>query len=180
MSNILIIKTQAWISEFIIKYKICPFAQKAFNNNRIYYALDDSPTIEGSLNTVYNECQRLDGHLEIETTIIIYPDNLTQFDQYLDFVFMAEELLLKYNYEGVYQLASFHPEYNFRGENVQDPVNYTNRSPYPMLHIIRESSIDEALKSYSNPEQIPNNNKQLLRHMGIDKIEAILHKLKAD
>jgi hypothetical protein len=91
---------------------------------------------------------------------------------------MAESLLTEQGYEGTYQLASFHPDYCFDGENKLDPANYTNRSPYPMLHLIRESSLEKALKSFPHPELIPQRNIKLTRKMGINKIQAIFKKIK--
>ena len=86
----------------------------------------------------------------------------------------AAKLFVDQGYEGVYQLASFHPDYCFAGEDENDPANYTNRSPYPMLHIIREASIEQALKSYPNPELIPERNIELTRKLGLEKIRTLL------
>lgn len=170
-------QTQSWLNCFIIKYNICPFARKAHLEKKIHYAVIDSNKTYECLNAVFTECQRLDSLSEIETTLIIYPNHLTEFEQYLDFIEMAEALLLEYNYEGIYQIASFHPQYCFQGEKPEDPANYTNRSPYPMLHLIRESSLEQALQSYSHPEKIPEINSQLLRTMGLKKIESMLNKI---
>jgi hypothetical protein len=109
-----------------------------------------------------------------ETTLLILPEGCTQFNDFLDLTAMAEQLLIDQGYEGVYQLASFHPDYCFAGEDENDPANYTNRSPYPMLHIIREASIEQALKTYPNPELIPERNIELTRKLGLEKIQALL------
>jgi len=166
--------TQAWLTSFIIQYNICPFAKKEHDNGRIHYAVDDSTDIEHCLETVFDECHRLDNHSNIETTLIIFPNNLSQFEDYLDFLSLAESLLIDQNYEGVYQLASFHPLYCFEGANTNDPANYTNRSPYPMLHLIREASLESALKSFPNPEKIPQQNIKLTRELGLQKVQEIL------
>jgi hypothetical protein len=92
----------------------------------------------------------------------------------LDLVAIAEDVLIDQDYEGVYQLASFHPDYCFADSKPDDAANYTNRSPYPMLHIIREASIEKALTKYPNPEQIPERNMQLTRKLGLEKLQTLL------
>ncbi len=168
-------QTKNWISSFIIKYNICPFAKNEFMHDRIRYSVIKSTNTEHCLQALYTECQYLDTETDIETTLIIFPDHFGQFDEYLDFLSIAETLLLEQNYEGVYQLASFHPDYCFDGENPLDPANYTNRSPYPMLHLLRETSIEAALKSYLKPESIPERNIKLTREMGLEKIQGIFN-----
>jgi len=92
----------------------------------------------------------------------------------LDFLELAQGLLEVQNYEGVYQLASFHPNYCFEGSAENDAANYTNRSPYPMLHLLRESSLERALANYKNPEKIPDNNVKLTRELGLEKMKSTL------
>ena len=106
--------------------------------------------------------------------MLIYANAFADFDEYLDFVSLAQGLLEAQNYEGVYQLASFHPNYCFEGATEDDAANYTNRSPYPMLHLLRESSLENALRNYPNPEMIPANNIQLLRQLGLEKMQTTL------
>ena len=130
------------------------------------------------MEAIFTECQRLDQDLNIETTLIIFPIYFKQFDDYLDFLGIAESLLIEQGYEGIYQLASFHPDYCFSGEAHEDPANYTNRSPYPMLHLIREESLERALKSHPNPEKIPERNITLTRKLGLEKLQAILTSAK--
>ena len=105
---------------------------------------------------------------------MIYDNAFISFDDYLDFLELAEALLLEQDYEGIYQLASFHPDYCFEGAKQDDPANYTNRSPYPMLHLLRESSIELALASYPHPENIPQKNIKSLRELGLTKIQSLL------
>lgn len=166
-------QVQTWLSSFIIKYNICPFAKKEYDKGSIYYTIIESKNTALCLEAVFLECQRLDSEKEIETTLVIYPAHFIQFDDYLDFLVMAETLLIEQGYEGVYQLASFHPDYCFEGEEHSDPANYTNRSPYPMLHLIRESSLENALKTFPHPELIPQRNIDFTRKMGLKKIQAI-------
>ena len=87
---------------------------------------------------------------------------------------IANDLMFEQGYEGVYQLASFHPDYCFADSEADDPANYTNRSPYPMLHLIREQSIEKALALYKKPESIPETNVQLARELGLKKMQSLL------
>ena len=170
----IIIQTKAWLTSFIIQYNICPFAKQEHNRESIYYSVIETNNTEYCLEAVITECLRLDVQTDIETTLIIYPNHFSQFEDYLDFLSLAESLLIAQNYEGIYQLASFHPQYCFEGENSMDPANYTNRSPYPMLHLIREASLERALKSFPHPELIPERNIKVTRELGLEKIQSIL------
>ncbi len=177
--NSVINLTRQWIESFIIPLNICPFAKREFQNNRIRYQCRSGQNLEDHLFNLISECRYLDQHPETETTLLIYPEAFTHFDAFLDFLSLAEQLLYQHGFEGIYQLASFHPHYCFEGSDDNDPANYTNRSPYPMLHLIREASIEKALKHYPyDPESIPENNIQLLRKMGLDTLTALLSQLQ--
>ena len=108
----------------------------------------------------------LDTHQDTETTLVIFPDTLKNFFDYLEMLEACNDLLCAEGYEGTYQLASFHPEYYFEGEAPDDASHYTNRSPYPIIHIIREDSLERVLKQYKDPEQIPQNNIEKMRELG--------------
>jgi len=171
-------QTEAWLTSFIINYNICPFAKREHDRSSIRYSVIESDEREQCLESVFKECQLLDTEAEIETSLVIFPTILNDFEAYLDFLNLAERLLLEQGYEGIYQLASFHPDYCFAGENVDDPANFTNRSPYPMLHLIREESLERVLKSYPDPEKIPERNITLTRKLGLEKLQAILTSAK--
>jgi hypothetical protein len=121
-------------------------------------------------------CEQLDADAETETTLLILPTGWDDFDDYLDLLAIAEQLLIEQHYEGIYQLASFHPDYRFETDlaGEEDPANYTNRSPYPMLHIIRETSIDRAVANHPDPDNIPVRNITLTRELGLEKLRALL------
>lgn len=172
----IVIETQSWLTSFIIHFNICPFAKREYERESIFYSVIESEIIELCLEAVFSQCQRLDTSADIETTLIIFPTQFALFDDFLDFLHLAESLLIGQHYEGIYQLASFHPLYCFEGEDSLDPANYTNRSPYPMLHLIREASLERALRSYPNPELIPERNIKLTRQMGLEKILQIFNK----
>jgi hypothetical protein len=166
--------TQTWLQTIIIEHNICPFAKREFDYQAIRFALHDESDIEKLLMALIDECQLLTANDNIETTLLIYANAFADFDDYLDFLALAEDLLIEQDYEGVYQLASFHPQYCFDGVASDDASNYTNRSPYPMLHLLRESSIERALKNYPNPERIPARNIDYTRQLGLHTMQALL------
>jgi hypothetical protein len=159
-------QTKKWIMDVVIACNFCPFASKVMKDRKVHFRIDNSETLSICLETFLEECERLDKDDNIETTLIIFPNFFSQFDNYLDFITLAEKLLKKHGYEGIYQIASFHPDYCFAGENPNDPANYTNRSPYTMLHILREDSIEQALKSYPDAHEIPKRNINFTREKG--------------
>lgn len=119
----------------------------------------------------------LDNTDSIETSLLIYPESYGQFDDYLDFLEMSNRLLDELNYTGIYQLASFHPDYLFADSSEHDAGNYTNRSPYPMLHLLRESSIERAVSSYPDIDQVPDNNIKKLHDIGYEKMRSIIEQI---
>ena len=120
------------------------------------------------------ELSLLNKHQEIETTLLILPEALTTFGHFNDFLGFAESLLEEMNFDGVFQLASFHPNYQFAGTKVDDAENFTNRAPYPILHILRESSLDRAVELHPNTEQIPLDNIQLMNKLGGEHMAKLL------
>jgi hypothetical protein len=170
----LIAATQTWLKTIIIEYTICPFAKRELERGSIRFSINHDTEIENCLLNLMLECDRLDTDSSIETTLLIYDSAFTAFDDYLDFLELAETLMCEQGYEGIYQLASFHPDYCFEGSARDDPANYTNRSPYPMLHLLRETSIERAVATYPHPENIPQRNIELTRELGLAKMQALL------
>ena len=170
----LIATTQTWLKTIIIEYSICPFAKRELERGSIRFSINHDTEIENCLLNLMLECDRLDSDSNIETTLLIYDRAFTTFDDYLDFLELAETLMCEQGYEGIYQLASFHPDYCFEGAAQDDPANYTNRSPYPMLHLLRETSIERAVASYPHPENIPQRNIELARELGLAKMQVLL------
>ncbi|MEP7166158.1 MAG: DUF1415 domain-containing protein [Ferruginibacter sp.] len=162
-----IAQTKKWITDVVVGCNFCPFAGQEFKKDSIRYVVETGSEMNICLQVFIKECQRLDDELSIETTLIIFPGSFQQFDDYLDLVSLAESLLEKEGYEGVYQVASFHPQYLFADASLNDAANYSNRSIYPMLHILREESIEKALKKYPDPEQIPERNINFAREKGV-------------
>ena len=151
-------ETENWVKQVIMKYNICPFARREVERASIRYAVIDESRMQDVLQALIDECVYLDEHTNIETTLFILPRGFEGFYLYLDLVDIANDLLIEQGYEGEYQLASFHPDYCFEDEVQDSAANYTNRSPYPTLHIIREASMELALATYDEPETIPERN----------------------
>ncbi|GGI74805.1 DUF1415 domain-containing protein [Shewanella gelidii] len=166
--------TENWVKQVIMKYNICPFARREIERASIRYAVVEARQITEALLSLIEECQYLDKHPETETTLVIYPHGFEGFYPYLDLVDLATELLTEQGYEGVYQLASFHPDYCFDEEPQDSAANYTNRSPYPTIHIIREASMEQALATYDDPESIPERNIEFAQRKGKDFFEKLL------
>ena len=167
-------QTQKWLSSVIIKHNICPFAKREHDNNRIHYEIIESADLESQLEQLILQCEEMDKDSTRETSLLIFPKALADFEDYLDTLEIATELLNKQGYEGVYQLASFHPNYCFDDADVDDASNYTNRSPYPMLHILREDSIEKALENFPDPENIPQRNIKLTKELGLAQMQKLL------
>lgn len=170
----IIAATQAWLNTFVIAYNICPFARREQERNSIRYQVVENNSIEKCLETVIAECEHLDSEPDTETTLLIFAEDFADFEDFLDLLALSEQLLIDQGYEGVYQLASFHPDYCFAQTLEDDPSNYTNRSPYPMLHLIREASIEKAVASHPDPDGIPDRNIALTRQLGLETLRAIL------
>lgn len=172
-----VLATKQWIEEVIIGLNFCPFAKKEFVNNTIYYHESTTDQVKAALHELIEQCRYLQAHDELETTLIIYRDGFRGFDRYLDLVDYGNDLLVDSGFEGVFQLASMHPEYCFDGEDYDDSSNFTNRSPYPVIHIIREASMARVLSVYNEPEKIPENNISLANKKGSNYFQQILNNI---
>ncbi len=150
-----------WLESFVVELNLCPFAKPVLRTQALTLQTISGGT-ETTLTAVAKECERLDTNPQIETSLLILESGFSNFDDYLDMLEIAETLLIDLGYRGVYQIASFHPEYVFAGTSPEDPENYTNRSPFPLIHLLRESSITRALATYHNPEQIPERNRSTM------------------
>ena len=170
----IIAAVQRWVRSFVVDMNLCPFAKRELTRNRIRFALTAAKTEHALLIALQAELELLDSDNTIETTLLIHVNVLQDFDDYNQFLNCTDELLGRTGLEGVYQIASFHPHYRFDGTESDDAENYTNRSPYPMLHIIREESLARAIAESANVDQIPARNIALMNKMGQDKLRTLL------
>lgn len=170
----LIESCRRWVETVIVGLNFCPFAKPVVEAERLEYVVVNEHLFEPCLMALSEEFQRLSESSEIESSLVIYPNGFESFDDYLELVAIADALIEDQGYEGVFQLASFHPDYCFEGQGEDDAANYTNRSPYPILHILREDSVEKALESFPNPDKIPEKNIAFARAQGLEKMRALL------
>lgn len=172
--NDIISACQKWLDTIIIAHNFCPFAKRERDRDSIRYALAASPKLEQCLQMVADELIYLDDNPRTETSLLIFASGFENFDNYLELLELGNEVLASLNYEGRYQLASFHPDYCFEGCNEDDVENYTNRSPYPLLHLLREESLTVAIDNHPAPESIPQRNIDLTVENGLDQHKTLL------
>lgn len=172
-NQIIINRTKTWLIDVVIGCNFCPFAAKEVKKNSIRYEVINSEKNLEGIHTLLSEYQLLDKDASIETTLLIFPNTFFDFQDYLKFLGQAEKSLQRNKYEGIYQLAGFHPLYQFAETTLDDAPNYTNRSPYPMIHILREESVERAIASYPNVENIPIKNMKYARNKGLAYMQGL-------
>lgn len=149
-----------WLNDVVIGLNLCPFAAKPQRNKQIKIYVSEAQTEESLLEDILTQLLELDASEpeQLETTLVAVPYMLSDFYDYNLFIDWVEALIRQQNWEGIFQLATFHPDYCFGGTEPEDAENLTNRSPYPVFHLIREESMEKVLKHYPNPETIPDTN----------------------
>ena len=174
----IIAATRRWIADVVIGLNLCPFAGRPFQAGTIRYVVTGAATADALLADLARELTALAAApaAEVETTLLIHPRVLANFLDYNDFLGPAEGLVGRLGLEGVVQLASFHPDYQFAGTAPDAVENYTNRSPYPMLHLLREESITRVADDPDALADIPRANIETLRRLGRDRM---LERLRA-
>lgn len=162
--------TQRWLQRAVIGLNLCPFAKAVVAKQQVRFVLSDATTPEELLQTLGEELALLrDTPAErIDTTLIVHPQVLTDFLEYNDFLELADGLVETLELDGVLQVASFHPDYQFAGSEPDDIANYTNRSPYPTLHLLREDSVARAVDAFPDPDAIVDRNIETLTRLGHD------------
>ena len=166
-NEIAIINTvQHWVESFVVGLNVCPFAKREVVKNRVRYCVSQANTRELLTADLERELNRLKENDAIETSLLIHPGVLQDFYDYNDYLHTANTLVRNMGLDGVFQLASFHPNYQFAGTEPADAENYTNRSPYPILHLLREKSLTVAIDAYPGADNIPNNNIKLMNELG--------------
>ena len=162
----IVIATRTWLDRAVIGLNLCPFAKPI--RNRIRYAVSEAETPEALRADLADELQTLAeaDPEDIETTLLIHPRVLADFLEYNDFLEVADETLEDLDLVGEIQIASFHPQYQFAGTEPDDIENYTNRSPHPMLHLLREASVEAAVDAHPDTAQINEKNVETMRALG--------------
>jgi len=166
--------TRNWLESFVVELNLCPFAGYELKNNRVRLVTFDGNNEEALLEALRAEIEFLDGHPATETTFLVHPHVLQEFNDYNQFLNLADDLLVTEDREGIYQIASFHPQYQFAGTDRNAAENFTNRSPFPMLHLLRETSVEKAIQNHPDVERIPENNIERMNAIGTAKLASLL------
>jgi hypothetical protein len=182
MGNIFIAETSAWVDRAVVGLNLCPFAKASQAKGRVRYVLSEATHPEALMACLIDELKRLaeTSDLGFETTLLIHPHVLTDFADYNDFLGLAEGAVSELGLEGVVQVASFHPQYQFAGSAPDDLSNATNRSPYPTLHLIREDSIERAVAAFPRAEAIFEANVVTMQRLGAHGWAALQKQCRAD
>lgn len=162
--------TRHWLARAVIGLNLCPFAKSVYVKDQVRYAISEATTLEDALADLETELRRLDAAdpQQVDTTLVIYPHAFAEFLDYNDALFFADRLVRQLKLDGVLQIASFHPRYQFDGTEPDDIENYTNRAPYPILHLLREDSIARAADAFPDASAIYEKNQETLRRLGHD------------
>jgi hypothetical protein len=167
-------RVRSWLSELVVGLNLCPFARPLVDSDALRIAVCDSGDTAVARRRFLQELDLLQGSSEqaIATTLLAFPAALAEFGDYLDFLDEAQALLAGAGLEGVVQLASFHPRYQFAGEPPGSASHYSNRSPYPLIHLLREDMLSRVLADDSDPQAIPARNIATLEGLGVAALEA--------
>lgn len=167
--------TRAWVDKAVIGLNLCPFAKAVQVKGLIRYVASAATTTDALAEELAQELRRLHAAAadEIDTTLLIHPGVLTDFFDYNDFLGRADDILVDLGLEGELQIASFHPDYQFADAASDAIENYTNRSPYPTLHLLRESSLDAAVAAFPDASDIFEKNMETMRRLGLTGWNAL-------
>ncbi len=165
-----IAQTKLWLEKAVIGLNLCPFAKGVHIKDQVRYFVSHATTTEELIKDLMAELEVLAevNPEKIDTTLLIHPFVMQDFLDYNDFLEVADATLEELDLDGILQVASFHPQYQFEDAAPDDIDNYTNRSPFPTLHLLREESIDKAVEAFPEAEQIYEKNMQTLRALGHD------------
>jgi hypothetical protein len=177
-----LLETRAWVDRAVIGLNLCPFAKAVQVKGQVRYVVSEATDAKTLLAELAVEMQRLvqAPAAEVDTTLLIHPWVLQDFHDYNDFLDIADGALEELGLDGVLQVASFHPDYQFDGTEVADVTNATNQSPYPTLHLLREDSVDRAVQAFAEPEAIFEANMRTLESLGEDGWAALRSQCRKD
>ncbi len=161
--------TREWIEKAVIGLNLCPFAKSVYVKNQVRIVVSDARHIDAFLEDLDRELDYLAevDPEETDTTLLIHPTLFPDFLDFNDVHQIADEAVVEHELDGVIQIASFHPEYQFEGTEPDDITNYTNRAPFPTLHLIREDSLDKAVEAFPEAETIYERNIETMKKLGI-------------
>jgi hypothetical protein len=162
-------QTLGWLEQAVIGLNLCPFATSVYVNSQVRVVVSTAKHLDAFLDELDVELLLLRDTpvQEIETTLLVHPHLFPDFLVFNDFLNIVDDVVAEHGLEGVLQVLPFHPEFLFGGEDETDMSHYTNRSPFPMLHLLREDSLSQAIDAYGDTDAIPERNKQVLRDLGL-------------
>lgn len=168
--DVVIADTVRWLEKAVIGLNLCPFAKSVHVKGQIHYVVSQACDAEGVAIDLHRELEALaeSSPEKRDTTLLILPQAFAEFLDFNDFTELADDLVEELDLGGILQVASFHPLFQFEGTDVDDVTNCTNRAPYPILHLLREDSIDKAVEAFPEAEMIYERNMQVLGEMGIE------------
>ena len=171
-----LIATRQWLERAVIGLNLCPFAKSVHVKQQVRFVLSDAELEDDLLEELAEELLRLRDTPaeEIDTTLLVHPRVLCDFLDYNDFLDRVDGLIEALDLDGVLQVASFHPQYQFADSSPDDPGNGTNRSPHPTLHLLRETSLDKAVAAYPDADVIVSRNLETMEKLGLDGLRALL------
>ena len=169
----IVARVERWVESFVIGLNLCPFASSVLRRGQLNVIVADSDDEEECLQQLADEADALATGDPQATTLLVLADGFGDFDDYLDFLAVGEALLEDIDLDGQIQLASFHPHYQFDDSDYDDAENWTNRAPYPMVHLLTEESVGDAVDSHPDPESIPDANMDKLESMGTEVLESL-------
>jgi hypothetical protein len=174
-------QTRAWLEHAVIGLNLCPFAKAVHAKGQVRYVVSDATEPEALLAQLLYEMQRLVAAdpAEVDTTLVIHPQVLNDFHDFNDFLGLAEDALADAGLDGVLQVASFHPDFQFAGTEASDIGNATNRAPYPTLHLLREASMDRAVAAFPEAEAIYEANIETMERLGAEGWAALQARIRA-
>ncbi|GGX43517.1 DUF1415 domain-containing protein [Saccharospirillum salsuginis] len=169
-----------WVERLVVGYNLCPFAKRELVRESVRFTVSEATAEEALLTDLQIELQRLVDEPAIETTLLIHPRVLSDFMDFNAFLDLADGLLAHMKLEGVIQIATFHPDYQFAGTHPDDAENYTNRAPFPVLHLLREASLEEAIDRYPDTAEIPERNIERMDELGVERLKRLLASCSSD
>ena len=171
-------QVRCWIDTVVVGLNICPFAKRELEAGRVRVCEPSAGGLEQALESFADEAILLVNNDQTATTLLVLAQGFEDFDDYLDLLEMSEALLEQCGWDEALQLASFHPDYCFEGVEESDPANFTNRSPLPILHLLRQDDVAKAIENYPEVDRIPESNQRSARELGAAYFEAVLERCR--
>jgi uncharacterized protein len=174
-ADTVISQTRTWLEEAVIGLNLCPFAKAVHVKGQVRYVVCHAADVEALQQALADQLRDLAAAdpAQVDTTLLIHPNVLQDFEDFNQFLGLAEEMVDALGLDGVLQVASFHPQFQFAGTGADDVSNATNRAPYPTLHLLREESIDRAVEAFPEAETIYEANIETMERLGPDGWAAL-------